>query len=148
MGRAFSLPSSGLRYLLGHALTYSEHVVICSPWLSDVDVHLPLTKDVNERRMKLTAAIRALNTQLDVYVRPDESSNDYALSRLTDIENVNVHQISDLHAKAVITEKYVYVGSANITRGGLLTNLELCEVLENDYGNVETYLTKELDLGD
>jgi len=39
-------------------------------------------------------------------------------SRLTDIENVNVHQISDLHAKAVVTEKYVYVGSANITRGG------------------------------
>ncbi|WP_232745082.1 phospholipase D-like domain-containing protein [Halorubrum aethiopicum] len=146
MGRAFSLPSSGLRYLLGHALTYGEYVVICSPWLSDVDVHLPLTEDVNERRMKLTAAIRALNTQIDVYVRPDESSNNYALSRLTDIENVNVHQISDLHAKAIVTEKYVYVGSANITRGGLLTNLELCEVLENDYGSVEAYLTEELEI--
>jgi len=96
--------------------------------------------------MKLSAAIRALNTQLDVYVRPDESSNDYALSRLTDIENVNVHQISDLHAKAVVTDKYVYVGSANITRGGLLTNLEICEVIENDYENVEMYLTKELHL--
>ncbi len=96
--------------------------------------------------MKLTAAIRALNTQIDVYVRPDESSNNYALSRLTDIENVNVHQISDLHAKAIVTEKYVYVGSANITRGGLLTNLELCEVLENDYGSVEAYLTEELEI--
>jgi len=96
--------------------------------------------------MKLTAAIRALDTQLDVYARPDEPSNDYALSRLTNIESVNVHKINHLHAKAVITEKYVYVGSANITRGGLLTNLELCEVLENDYGNADTYLRQELKL--
>jgi len=146
MGRAFSLPSSGLRYLLGHALVYSDHVAICSPWLSDVDVRLPLAPDVEQRRTKLAAAIREVDTQVDVYVRPDEKSNEYALSRLAGIENVTVSKVPVLHAKAVVTATYVYVGSANITRGGLLTNLELCKVLENDYEDVDTYLENELEL--
>ncbi|GAB6878225.1 hypothetical protein JCM17823_04990 [Halorubrum gandharaense] len=146
MGRAFSLPSSGLRYLLGHALVYGDHVAICSPWLSDVDVRLPLAPGVDDRRTKLAAALRDVDTDVDVYVRPDEEANEYALSRLAGIENVSVTKVHDLHAKAVITETYVYVGSANITRGGLLTNLELCKVLENEYEDVGTYLDEELEL--
>ncbi len=145
MGRAFSLPSSGLRYLLGHALVYADHVAICSPWLSDVDVRLPLSPGI-DRRTKLAAAIRNVDTAVDVYVRPDEEANEYALSRLAGIENVTLTKVPDLHAKAVITETYVYVGSANITRGGLLTNLELCKVFENEHEDVETYLRQELEL--
>jgi len=125
---------------------YSDHVAICSPWLSDVDVRLPLAPDVEQRRTKLAAAIREVDTQVDVYVRPDEKSNEYALSRLAGIENVTVSKVPVLHAKAVVTATYVYVGSANITRGGLLTNLELCKVLENDYEDVDTYLENELEL--
>ncbi len=146
MGQAFSLPSSGLRYLLGHALVYSDHIAICSPWLSDVDVRLPLAPGVTNRRTKLAAAIRELDTTVDVYIRPDESTNEYALDRLSGIENVSVSKIVDLHAKAVVTKNYVYVGSANITRGGLLTNLELCKVIENQYTDVDVFLKKELNL--
>ena len=145
MGRAFSLPSSGLHYLLGHALVCADHVAICSPWLSDVDVRLPLAPDI-KRRAKLAAAIRHVDTEVDVYVRPDEEANEYALSRLANIESVTLTEVPDLQAKAVITETYVYVGSANITRGGLLTNLELCKVLENEHEDVETYLQQELEL--
>ncbi len=146
MGQAFSLPSSSLRYLLGHALVYSDHIAICSPWLSDVDVRLPLAPGVDDRRTKLAAAIREFGTSVDMYVLPDESSNEYALNRLSEIENVNVAKVPDLHAKAVVTKDYVYVGSANITRSGLLTNLELCKVVRNEYADVGTYLTRELDL--
>jgi len=146
MGQAFSLPSSGLRYLLGHALVYNDHIAICSPWLSDVDVRLPLAPGVDDRRTKLAAAIRESDTTVDVYVRPDESTNEYAIGKLSRIKNVSVSKVVDLHAKAVVTRNYVYVGSANITRGGLLTNLELCKVIENQYMDVGEYLQKELDL--
>ncbi len=146
MARVFSLPSSALRYLLGHALVYDDHIAICTPWLSDVDVRLPLAPGVDDRSTKLAAAIRNLDTQVDVYVRPDESANEYALSRLAGLENVTVTTVPDIHAKAVITDAYVYVGSANITRGGLLTNLELCKVVENEFADVQSYIEAELDI--
>jgi len=146
MGQAFSLPSSGLRYLLGHALVYSDHIAICSPWLSDVDVRLPLAPGVDDRRTKLAAAISEFGTTVDVYIRPDESSNEYALNRLGGIKNVNVTKVPNLHAKAIVTSDYVYVGSANITLGGLLTNLELCKLVENQYVDVEGYVQEELNL--
>ena len=146
MGQAFSLPSSGLRYLLGHALVYSDHIAICSPWLSDVDVRLPLAPGVDDRRMKLAAAISKFDTIVDVYVLPDEPSNEYALYRLSEMNNVDVTKVPNLHAKAVVTRNYVYVGSANITRGGLLTNLELCKIVENQYMSVDGYIQKELNL--
>jgi len=146
MAQAFSLPSSSLRYLLGHALVYSDHIAICSPWLSDVDVRLPLSPGVNDRRTKLAAAISEFDTTVDVYILPDESSNEYALSRLAEMNDVCVTKVRDLHAKAIVTRDYVYVGSANITRGGLLKNLELCKIIENQYNSVEAYIQEELNL--
>lgn len=146
MGQAFSLPSSGLGYLLGHALVYNDHIAICSPWLSDVNVRLPLAPGVDDRRTKLAAAISEFDTAVDVYVLPDESSNEYALNRLSEIKNVKVTKVPNLHAKAIVTSSYVYVGSANITRGGLLTNLELCKIVENQYRDVDTYLQEEMNL--
>lgn len=143
--RAFSLPSSALRYLLGYSLVHADHVVVCSPWISNVEVRLPLGTEVDDsRRVRFVRAIEALDATVDVYVRADEEAhNDYTLSRL-DAATVTV--VDDLHAKAVVTDEYVYVGSANITRGGLLTNKELCKVLENDYGDAKSYVEAELEL--
>lgn len=145
MTRAFSLPSSALRYLLGYSLVHADHVIICSPWLSNVEIRLPLGTTVDEsRRTRLARAIEVLDVAVDVYVRADEEEhNDYTLSRL-DAATITV--VGDLHAKAVVTDEFVYVGSANITRGGLLTNRELCTVVENEYSNATAYLTEELEL--
>jgi len=41
--------------------------------------------------------------------------------------------------------EFVYLGSANITHGGLETNRELCEIIDNEYESVEGYVTNELD---
>jgi len=54
--------------------------------------------------------------------------------------------IDDLHAKAVVGPELVYVGSANITHSGLTVNRELCEIIENEYGNVDGYLSRKLGL--
>ena len=144
MVRAFSLPSSGLRYLLGYSLVHADHVAICSPWLSDVELRLPLGVDMPARRMQLSEALRKFETDVEIYVREGESHNDYILSRLTEL--TSVRRVDNLHAKSIVTDGYVYIGSANITRGGLLTNRELCEVVENQYGDVRAYLKAELDL--
>jgi len=146
MGRTFSLPSSGLRYLLGYSLVRKDHVAICTPWLSDVELRLPLSPevDVDERRVSLSAALKRFDTQVDVYIRGGEAHNEYVLSRIG--ESANITKDENLHAKAIVTDEYVYLGSANITRGGLLMNLELCQVIENDYGNVGRYVEGELGL--
>lgn len=144
MVRAFSLPSSGLQYFIGYALVHADHVAICSPWLSDVELRLPLTTGIEDRRVSLSKALELFETEIDIYVRSGESHNDYALSKLDQLANVT--KVDDLHAKAVVTDEYVYVGSANITQGGLITNRELCEILENDYDDVTKYMDMELDL--
>ncbi|WP_224333531.1 phospholipase D-like domain-containing protein [Haloprofundus halobius] len=145
MVRAFSLPSSGLRYLLGYSLVHADRVAICSPWLSDVELRLPLGTDLQNRRMLLSEALRRFETELNVYVRQGESHNEFILSRMG--QSATVTEVDDLHAKAIVTDGYVYIGSANITRGGLLTNRELCEIVENQYEDVATYLKSELGLG-
>lgn len=145
MTRAFSLPSNGLRYLLGYSLVHADHVIICSPWLSNVEIRLPLGTEIDgRRRIRLDRAIEALEATVDIYVRAgEERHNNYALSR---IDAATVTVVEKLHAKAIITHEYVYVGSANITRGGLMTNRELCKVVENSYGDATAYLDGELDL--
>jgi phosphatidylserine/phosphatidylglycerophosphate/cardiolipin synthase-like enzyme len=62
--------------------------------------------------------------------------------------HVDFKTVDDLHAKAIVTPEFVYVGSANITMGGLQDNRELCEVIENEYRSVESFLGSELDLGE
>lgn len=145
MTRAFSLPSNGLRYLLGYSLVHADRVVICSPWLSDVDILLPLGTEIDSRRkVKLSRAVETFDTPVDVYVRAgEEAHNHYVLSRL-DAANVTVDE--RLHAKAIVTDEYVYVGSANITRGGLLTNRELCTIMENEYEDAAAFVAAELEL--
>jgi phosphatidylserine/phosphatidylglycerophosphate/cardiolipin synthase-like enzyme len=145
MKRAFSLTSDSLAYFIGYTLVHAPRVVIVSPWISDVTVRLPITDEVSDRHLRLSKAISALpETEVTLVVQTGESHNDYIDSRLP--EWVEVLRVDDLHAKAVVSPEYVYLGSANITRGGLEVNRELCEVIENKYESVEGYLAAELDV--
>ncbi|MFD1635076.1 phospholipase D-like domain-containing protein [Haloplanus ruber] len=85
-----------------------------------------------------------VDKDIQLLVREGESHNDYISERLP--EHVVIQEISDLHAKAVVCDAFVYMGSANITRGGLTLNHELCEILENEYGSAEEYVEKKLGL--
>ncbi|WP_276249160.1 phospholipase D-like domain-containing protein [Haladaptatus sp. YSMS36] len=143
MVRAFSLPSNGLRYFIGFTLARADHVAICSPWLSDVDIRLPLLPGVENRSLKLASAIDKLGTDVDFYIKSEEDHNEYAISKLKNI--ATIVEVDDLHAKAIVTDEFVYMGSANITQGGLHTNIELCEVLENEFDDVTEYIDARLD---
>lgn len=144
MVRAFSLPSNGLSYFIGHSLVHAPRVAICSPWLSDVELRFPITDKLSSRRLSLSTAIRELGTSVDFYVRTGEQHNDYMRSLVSRMESTSMTTIDDLHAKAVVSPELVYVGSANITHSGLTVNRELCEIMENEYGSVSDYLDAEL----
>lgn len=145
MVRAFSLPSESLSYFIGFALLHSDEVAIVSPWLSDVELRLPVNDRFERRTVSLVDAVNELEeTTVHFIVREGESHNEYIRNRLP--RQQHLHEVDDLHAKAIVTDTFVYVGSANITRGGLTVNRELCELLENEFETVEAYLATKLEL--
>ena len=146
MTRTFSLTSDGLSTYIGYALYSSDEVALVSPWISDITVKLPVNDVFDDRRMLLSEAVRKLEgkTRVNVLIRAGEEHNNYIRSELA--ETVQVHSIDDLHAKCVVAPEHVYTGSANITRGGLYINRELCQINENPYTSVSEYLREELSL--
>ena len=145
MVRAFSLPSESLSYFIGFALLHSERIIIVSPWLSNVQITFPVNDRISSRTMSLVAAFEAMpEKDVDLLVRAGEDHNDYIQNRLP--SHVRFQAIEGLHAKAVITDEFVYLGSANITKGGLSINRELCEILENEYDSAAEYVRNHLDL--
>jgi hypothetical protein len=145
MVRAFSLTSDSLGYFIGYTLLHADRAVIVSPWLSDVELRFPVNDQLEDRQMNLLEAISELE-DIDVtfVVRTGEKHNDFVRKRLP--EGVSMLSVDDLHAKLVVCDEYVYLGSANITRGGLSLNREVCEVIENEYQDAITYVEEELDL--
>lgn len=145
MVKAFSLTSESLSYFIGFTLLHSDPVVIVSPWLSNVSVRLPVNDQFEDRDVRLLEVLDRLSTkEIHLLVRSGEEHNKYIQDRLPN--HIQMHNIDDLHAKAIICDEFVYMGSANITRGGLSLNRELCEVLENEFGSAADYVTQKLRL--
>lgn len=143
--RAFSLTSESLSYFIGFTLLHSDRTVIVSPWLSDVSLQLPVNDRFEDREVRLLEALETLtDKEVQLIVREGEQHNEYIKDRLP--AHVELQEIDDLHAKAVICDSFVYMGSANITHGGLTLNRELCEVIENEYGSAETYVEENIGL--
>ena len=145
MARAFSLTSDSLSYFIGYTLFHAPRTVIVSPWLSDVVLRFPVNSHLDSRHMRLLEAVPELpDADVTFVVRTGESHNEYVRERLP--AGVSFHEVDDLHAKVVVCDEYAYLGSANITHGGLTVNREVCEVIENEHGTAEAYLAEELDL--
>lgn len=145
MVRAFSLTSDSLSYFIGYTLLHASRTVIVSPWLSDVNLRFPVNEHLESRHMKLLEAVPELpDTEVTFVVRTGEDHNDYIRNRLP--ESIEMVTVDDLHAKVVVCDEYAYLGSANITHGGLTVNREVCEIIENEYSDVEMYLDAELDI--
>lgn len=145
MVRAFSLTSDSLSYFIGYTLLHARRTVIVSPWLSDVDVRFPVNEHLEDRQMGILDAIEALpDTDVTFVVREGEDHNNFVRDRLPSA--VSMLEVDDLHAKVIVCDEFAYLGSANITRGGLSLNREVCEIIENEYGDAIQYVQEELDI--
>ena len=145
MVRAFSLTSDSLSYFIGYTLVHADRTIIVSPWLSNVDLRFPVNSILEDRHMRLLEAVEQLpDKDVTFIVRKGERHNDFIRKRLP--EGVSMREIENLHAKVVVCDEFVYLGSANITHGGLTLNREVCEIIENEYEDAAAYLEAELDI--
>ena len=145
MVRAFSLTSDSLSYFIAYTLVHADRTIIVSPWLSNVDLRFPVNNVLEHRHMRLLEAVEQLpDKDVTFIVREGEQHNDFIRDRLP--EGVSMHEVENLHAKVVVCDEFAYLGSANITHGGLTLNREVCEIIENEYEDAAAYLEAELDI--
>lgn len=144
MVKAFSLPSSSLSYFIGYTLIHSNKIVIISPWLSDIKLRFPVNNKLDDSNLLFSEAVKKLSSKEIYVIVNNDTHNEYILNRLKGY--ASIIQLESLHAKAVVCDKFVYVGSANVTQSGFFTNIEICEILENDYNSVNKYIFEELNI--
>jgi hypothetical protein len=140
--RSFSLRSDAIPYFLGLSLLRADRIILISPWISDINVEFPLTDRLEVDSMTLIDALHEFPETEYTLLTSEDSYNDYIIERIEDI--ATVQKIENLHAKAIVTDDLVYVGSANITRSGVGTNVELAHVIENEYANASKFVHAEL----
>ncbi|MFB6158669.1 MAG: hypothetical protein ABEJ95_03325 [Candidatus Nanohalobium sp.] len=138
MERAFSFPSNGIGYFIGHQILNSEEIAILSPWISDIKVKYPYNNRGYDSE-SLSAAIR--NRGGVKLIVGEKEHNDYFLSRVPD-DSYRI--MEDLHAKAIVCTNLALIGSANVTMGGLHHNIEISKIVENNHDSIDDFIDKEL----
>lgn len=149
MARTFSIRSNLIASFLGTAFLNAERIVIVSPWVSDITVEFPENDQVSERQMQLSDAVRTFDVDVEIIVDPEQSDHNQVrpsalLPRVSD--RVRIREVDNLHAKAIVTERVLYQGSANVTYRGLNINIELCDIRENEHGSVDAFLEEKLQI--
>ena len=147
MARTFSIPSSHLSRFIGTAFLNAERIVVVSPWVSDVTITFPETEGDLDREMSFSDAVREFDVDVTVIVDPEQRQHNRVRGRalLPRIEEfVTIRNVDNLHAKAIVTDTVLYLGSANMTYRGLNVNIELCEIRENGYQNIDKFLADRL----
>jgi hypothetical protein len=130
--------------------------VIVSPWIQQVDLKPPILKtegkwDTREK-MPLSEFLLFLAAERDLNLILIVRENDYRVLNVTKVirekayENLRVIESKFLHAKAVVTSKFVLQTSANLIPTSLYRNTETCTIFVNKYGNASRYVEYELKL--
>jgi len=118
-----------------YLLASSDSIVyIISPWIN-VNLELNLPKDYfrnkfSGRRIKLIDLIKIIRKDKNIdtvfYIK-SEAENEQSIKILKE-NGFTVHIIENLHDKAIISDKLIYRGSANITESGIYKNIEGCRL--------------------
>lgn len=143
MVRTFSIHSEEIAKFLGTALLNTDQMAVVSPWISDITVRFPDSDRIPDRKLQFSEAVQTLDVDLEVFVDPNQNYHNRGkpnslLPQISD--HVPIHEIHGLHAKAIVTEQVLYQGSANMTYNGLNVNIELCDIRENEHGDVDQFL--------
>jgi hypothetical protein len=147
MVRTFSIHSEEIAKFLGTAFLNADQMAVVSPWVSDITVRFPNSDRVPDRKLRFSEAVQTLDVDVEVFVDPnqDDHNRKKPSSLLPQISgHVSIHEIDNLHAKAIVTEQVLYQGSANVTYNGLNVNIELCDIRENEHGDVDRFLERRL----
>lgn len=149
MVRTFSIHSKQISEYLGSAFLNSARIAVVSPWISDIIVRFPDSDQTKERELQLSQAVSRFDVDVTFVVDPAQDQHNRFRSRaiLPRIQDdATIRAVENLHAKAIVTDQILYQGSANVTHRGLNINVELCDLRENEYGDVDTFLRQRLGL--
>lgn len=133
-----------------------SNAIIVSPWIQQVDLKPPLLGtngnwDTREK-MPLSEFLLFLVTERNLNLVVVVRENDYRVQNVTKAilrKNPNKLKVVEseyLHAKAIVTSRFVLQTSANLIPTSLYRNTETCVLLVNKYGNASRYVEYELKL--
>jgi len=147
MVQTFSIHSEEIAKFLGTAFLNADQMAIVSPWVSDITVRFPDSDHVLGRELRFSEAVQTLDVDVEVFVDPNQDNHNRhkpnsLLPRISG--HVRIHEIDGLHAKAIVTDQILYQGSANMTYNGLNVNIELCDIRENEHGDIDRFLEHRL----
>lgn len=147
MVRTFSIHSEKIAKFLGAIFLNADQMVVVSPWVSDITVRFPETGRVSRRELLFSEAVSELDVDVQMFVDPNQEhhNRNKPSSLLPKISgSATIHEVDGLHAKAIITDYILYQGSANMTYNGLNINIELADIRENEYGDINQFLEHQL----
>ena len=142
MANSFYFNSSGLNYAIGHFLVFEDNIVIVSPWLSDIEINLPMTDGSGSSNTRLSDIINQNKHKIVSVIVSNDRHNDYIISKLD--KSIKIVRIGNLHAKVIVSDRTVYMGSANITLSGTTKNAEICQLSKNDLGSSRKFVEERL----
>jgi len=109
-----------------------SNVYIVSPWINpNLEIILPfgmLEGKFPSRKTKLIDFLeymRDLKKVKTIFYIRDDPNNETTIKELKE-RGFKVRVVKTLHAKAIISDRLVYEGSANITESGIYINIERC----------------------
>lgn len=147
MVQTFSIPSEEIAQFLGTAFLNADRIAIVSPWVSDITVRFPDSDRISTQELLFSQAVQTLDVDVEMFVDPEQDYHNRhkptsLLPRISG--HASIHDIDGLHAKAIVTNQVLYQGSANMTYRGLNINVELCDIRENEYDDIDMFLKRRL----
>ena len=130
--------------------------IIVSPWIQQVDLKPPVIRTATgwntQENMAINEFLLFLAVERDLNLILVVRENDYRVQNVTKvvrqktIEKIKVIESEFLHAKVIVTSKFVLQTSANLIPTSLYRNTETCILLVNRYGSALRYIEYELKL--
>jgi phosphatidylserine/phosphatidylglycerophosphate/cardiolipin synthase-like enzyme len=121
--------------LVTELLSPSQRFWLVSPWISDIPVLdnstgslAAVAPSAPSRHLRLSEVLSRLaesGSEVTVITRRGEPHNAHFLNSLSTLTNqVAMHEHPELHAKVLVSDRFVLSGSMNFTNYGLGRNLE------------------------
>lgn len=143
--KGVSTTQSAIRELLTivfcqELLLPGRQLTIVAPWVSDVALldnrsgnFSPLNPEWGQREIRLLEVLvqlAQLGTLVDVAVRPEEHNQSFirkagVIAEETGVsDKLRIVEIENLHTKGILADRWVLLGSMNLTKSGIEINEE------------------------
>lgn len=129
-----------------------HEVIMVSPWIGDVTLVPPMFKHSHETYERSTIQLGELlafmaqdyHIQITLVLRELDNRFAHVVTNWHASPRIKIHIEPNLHAKAIVTNSFVLLGSANLLQTSLFRNVELCELKSNTYRSARRWLSAEL----